>query len=502
MRDTSTGRVLVIDDDPGFGGMVAELLVERGFQATSVADPVEALRQIGEGGFAAAVVDLVMPQMSGLEVAERIREVSPETQTVILTGHADMDSAVEGIRHGVFDYLQKASLAAPRLWHSVEGAVEKWHLLRRNLELVDALADSNRLLEALHTSARAIAAEHHLDRLLEQVVGEARSACGAAGARVLLLSETPSGDFVVSAAAGDGSGTLRGMRLHPGKGLATLALERGETLLIADPVAHSRFDPRSDALASVGGLLVAPLSHDAVRGVLLVAGSRRATFGPPEREALATLAQHATVAIENALQQERAVNFFTHTSNLLVEFLEAVDLGLPGHSHGVAMLADLVTRRMGMSEIERRNVHFGALLHDVGKVRIDPALVQGHQPLSTEGRELMRRHPALGLDVLQPITAWEEVLAIVHAHHERWDGAGYPRGLAGEEIPQGARVVAIAEAYDAMARPAPLPRERHPKGPLAELEACAGTQFDPLIVRLFVATIREKGDPRGVAAGA
>ena len=100
------------------------------------------------------------------------------------------------------------------------------------------------------------------------------------------------------------------------------------------------------------------------------------------------------------------------------------------------------------------------------------------------------------MEMLKPIWALREILPIVHAHHERWDGNGYPLGLAGDEIPLGARVVAIAECFDAMARQTPHGSERTPEQALQELERCAGSQFDPQLVRLFTAELRQRGDPR------
>lgn len=495
--ERSAAKVLVVDDDAAFAGMVADLLTERGYVAVSVTDPREALRRVTADGFAAVLVDLVMPGMGGLELVERIRAQSPDTQVLILTGQGDIDSAVEGIRHGVFDYLRKSELQLGRLSRSVEEAVEKWRLIRRNRELLDALQESNRLLKALHASSAAIAGEQHLDRLLAHVVDAAQETCSAEAGRALLFERTHAGELVVETAEGDDADTLRGVRLRPGEGIGPLALERDETVLVQTPSAHPRYDPRCDGLpARLPGLMCAPLRHRGVHGVLAVAGSRRGAFTGADQEALTALAQQSAVAIDNTLQQERAVNFFTHASGILVEFIEAIDVHYPGHSRNVAVLADMLTRRLGLGEVERRNIHFGALLHDIGKVRIDPVLIRGSGPLSEEKRKAIEQHPALGLEILRPIILWEEVLAIVHAHHERWDGKGYPRGLAGEEIPLGARVVAVAEAYDAMARTTPHRRERHHGGPVAEIEACAGTQFDPRIVRLFVAELREHGDPR------
>jgi putative nucleotidyltransferase with HDIG domain len=169
-----------------------------------------------------------------------------------------------------------------------------------------------------------------------------------------------------------------------------------------------------------------------------------------------------------------------------------MDVFYPGHSRGVAALADMVTRRLGLSDAERRSVHYASLLHDIGKVMLDPAVLRAEGPLTGEARKIIEDHSALGVQLLKPITIWEDILPIIGAHHERWDGGGYPSGQRGEDIPVGARVVAVADAFDAMTRVTPHGKHRSADEALVELENCAGSQFDPRIVRLFVAEYRQR----------
>ncbi len=490
-------RVLIIDDDASFGGMVAEVLSEKGFDARSCVQPQDALTQATDGGIAVAVIDLVMPEMSGLTLAERIRAASPDTQVVILTGHADVDSAIAGIQRGVLDYIQKGELQTPRLERAVRAAVERHRLLRENRELVTRLRESNRLLKALHAIGADLSGEPHLDRLLRRLVESARELTLAATGRVLLLRRQGD-DLVIEASVGDGADTIRGARLQPGEGVATLALETDEAVHAERPREHARYSHRCDEMPTgLPGLLCAPLRHGRTYGVLMAAGrTGGGAFGADERDVLGILARQGAVAIDNALHHERAINFFTHASEILVSFLESTDVFYSGHSRGVAALADMVTRRLGLSNPERRSIHFGALLHDIGKLLIDPALLRSSGYASDDVRRRMQQHPALGLELLRPITLWEDILPIIHAHHERWDGKGYPRGLNAEDIPLGARVVSVADAFDAMTRNTPHGQERSADQALAELEAFSATQFDPRIVRLFIAEYREHGDPR------
>ncbi|HWW91750.1 MAG TPA: HD domain-containing phosphohydrolase [Vicinamibacteria bacterium] len=488
-------RILVVDDEPSFGSLVAEVLTERGFETVSLSDPLEALQRAGDGSFAAAVLDLVMPKMSGLELADGIRGVSPDTQILILTGHGDMDSAIEGIRHGVFDYIGKANLQMPRLERSVRQAVERWTLLRQNRELLEQLSRSNRHLRALLDVGVVLTGEPHLDRLLAGLVASAKELCGASAGRAVLFEPMAEGGMRVQLAVGDGSDSLPGARLGEQEGIATLVAGGGEAVLVVSAQDHPRYSVRCDEMPMArSGFLSAGLHHGGVRGALSVAGAEGGAFSPEDRDMLASLARQAAVAIENALAQERAINFFTHTSEILVSVMEGMDIFPPGHSRGVAALSDMMTRRLGMTDAERRSVHFAGLLHDIGKIRLDPAMLKSPNYASPEVRHHIQQHPALGAELLKPITVWADILPMIHGHHEWWNGKGYPRSLSGEEIPLGARVVAVAEAFDAMTRGTPYGGKRSPEDALREIQAFAGTQFDPKIARVFVAEYRAHGE--------
>jgi putative nucleotidyltransferase with HDIG domain len=487
-------RILVVDDEPSFGGLVADVLTEKGFETVCLADPLQALEKAGDGLFAAAILDLVMPEMGGLELADRIRAVSPDTQILILTGHGDMDSAIEGIRHGVFDYIGKANLQMPRLERSVRQAVERWSLLRENRGLLERLSRSNRHLRALLDVGVVLTGEPHLDRLLAGLVASAKELCGAVSGRALLFEPMAEGGMRVQLAVGDGSESLPGARLGEEEGIATLVAGGGEAVLAVRARDHARYSVRCDEMpVDRPGFLCAGLHHGGVRGALTVAGAGGGAFGPEDRDVLASLARQAAVAIDNALAQERAINFFTHTSEILVSIMEGMDIFPPGHSRGVAALSDMVTRRLGMTDAERRSVHFAGLLHDIGKIRLDPAILKSPNYASEEVRRHIRQHPALGAELLKPITVWADILPMIHGHHEWWNGKGYPRGLKGEEIPLGARVVAVAEAFDAMTRGNPFGKKRSPEEALTEIQAFAGTQFDAKIARIFVAEYRAHG---------
>jgi putative nucleotidyltransferase with HDIG domain len=489
-------RVIVVDDDVAFSAALVESLAHIGFAAVAESDPARVLALVSDGTFDVALVDLVMPAVSGTDLAGKIALASPDTRVLILTGQPDLDSAIEGIHQGVFDYLRKDELRIEDLRPLLRHAADRAWLSRENRELMRRLSDSNGLLEALNDLATTLTTENDPQRLLVRVVESARTLCKAERARALLLEETGSSGYVVVEAVGDGASLLKGVRLGTGEGIAAQAVASGDVVSLTGAKDSAHYSARVDDLGASGpGFVCAPLHRGLALGVLCVAGAHSGElFSPGGRMALQRLASHAAMAIDGALQRERTLNFFTHTCDLLVTLLDGMDVHYAGHSRRVATLADMITRRLGLGDDDRRHIHFGALLHDIGKMRVSLDVLSTKTTLSDRQRQAVREHPRLGVEILRPISLWQEVLSIVHYHHERWDGAGYPFGIAGEDIPLGARVVAVAEVFEAMLRGVPHPPGRTPEQALAEIEAKAGTQFDPRIARLFVGEFRLQGE--------
>jgi putative nucleotidyltransferase with HDIG domain len=150
-----------------------------------------------------------------------------------------------------------------------------------------------------------------------------------------------------------------------------------------------------------------------------------------------------------------------------------------------------MARRIGLDKERISVLRLGALLHDVGKLSVPSAVLLKHGPLDEDEMGQVQRHPAAGVRMLRSLGAPKEILPSVLHHHERWDGTGYPRGRAGERIPLEARILAIADSFDAMTSTRPYRTPRQVDDALNELERCAGTQFDPELVLVFRAAWNE-----------
>ena len=178
---------------------------------------------------------------------------------------------------------------------------------------------------------------------------------------------------------------------------------------------------------------------------------------------------------------------------VLMAAMSAHDEATADHSLGVSDLADRVAEQMHLPGRQRELVQHAARVHDVGKLAIPGEILRKPGSLTPTERELIETHPARGAEVLRRATALVELASVVHASHERWDGEGYPRRLAGQEIPLASRIVAVCDAYDAMVSDRPYRPARTHEEAVAELRRMAGSQFDPHVVEAFVGLFAEPG---------
>lgn len=171
----------------------------------------------------------------------------------------------------------------------------------------------------------------------------------------------------------------------------------------------------------------------------------------------------------------------------LSQAIESRDPYTRGHSDRVSSIAEVIARRLGWKRSRLAALRLGALLHDIGKLNLDEAVLRKPGPLDEREFNEIKRHPLAGARLIRSFEALRPALPYVLFHHERWDGRGYPSGRSREQIPSGARIVAVADAFDAMISVRPYRPQLSIHDALTELQDGAGTQFDPDVVRAFVA---------------
>ncbi|KUN85114.1 HD-GYP domain-containing protein [Streptomyces griseoruber] len=253
------------------------------------------------------------------------------------------------------------------------------------------------------------------------------------------------------------------------------------------------------ALKVCRGLFLRSLAPLAVHGLagLMMAVLWRSPYGP-----VAALLVLFPMAVSwwvfAQYHRERAAH--RATIRALVQAVDIKDGYTRGHSERVGQASVMIARELGMDESRVEVIRFAGILHDVGKLGVPTRLLRKDGPLTPEERRVIELHPEYGHEITRGISFLGEARSAILHHHERIDGSGYPYGLAGRQIPEPARVVAVADAFDAMTSTRSYSRARPVEVALAELERCAGTQFDPRMVTALVRVIgREGWHPRVTA---
>jgi HD-GYP domain-containing protein (c-di-GMP phosphodiesterase class II) len=261
---------------------------------------------------------------------------------------------------------------------------------------------------------------------------------------------------------------------------------------------NKRFDRQNKFLTR--NMLCVPLeSKGKVMGVLQAINKTRGNWDTKEKRLLDTLAHQVAIAVENSLLYQKLKNQFYETVFAMANAVDAKDRYTGGHTKRVAYFSEMIAKYMGLSRDQVEEVRLTAILHDIGKIGIDDKVLKKEAPLDKSEWEHMKLHPELGYKILAGIPSMKKISEGMRFHHERPDGHGYPQGLKGEEIPLIARIISVADTFDAMTSNRPYRKGMEYEVAFAEIVQQRGKQFDEKVVDAFVKafTLERMGKKRG-----
>jgi putative nucleotidyltransferase with HDIG domain len=334
--------------------------------------------------------------------------------------------------------------------------------------------------------------------ILEAAVEELHRAFGYYLCTIVRTRE----DGYVESVAGRGEAysRLAGQRWYQPRdaGLIGRCLRERQPVIENDVQAQPDYQPTPET-AAVRAELVVPLwVGDSLWGVVNIEETGDADFDEDDARLVQTVADQVGAALRSATLYQQLDSAYVGTVQALASALEAKDSYTADHSRAVVDRAHAVGVRLGMSEPELRTLRFAAIFHDIGKVSVQDEVLAKRGPLTPAERTSIEGHTVVGEQILSSVDFLSEVLPLVRHEHERWDGHGYPDGLAGEQIPLGSRIVLACDAYDAMTSDRPYRAAMSDAQARAELLAGAGTQFDERVVAALLQVLDES--PRQPAA--
>lgn len=262
-----------------------------------------------------------------------------------------------------------------------------------------------------------------------------------------------------------------------------------------DETAEKQVDSVTGALAA---LCVPLISSEGVIGAIAVGSrDRDFRFSSDDVRLLSTIANHVTIAIGNIELFSSLQEAYLATVRSLAAAVDAKDTYTRGHSDSVAHYANAIAKRLGLASGQCTALEMAAYLHDIGKIGVREEILLKPGKLDDDEMSQMRHHPLIGANILKPVAFPWPIAPVVRHHHEHFDGSGYPAGLKGEEIPLLARILTVADAYEAMTTDRPYRRGRTAEEAIEELHACTSTHFDGRVVDALVEALKEMDDDTG-----
>ncbi len=466
-------RVLIVDDEKFIRDILADFLGMEGYVVRTAEDGAAALGELKNQAYDIVISDLKMPRMGGIELLDQISSAAPNALTVIMTGFGTVETAIDAMKRGAYDYILKP-FKVEEVIHVVQRGIEKQRLAAENIRLKEAVS--------LYKVSEAIQASLSLEEVMATV--------GDTAVHEL------HGDLV-STWLEDGQGGFferqRVVQQSPPLEADLGALSReafishfadSSTLLEHGPRTE-RFFARQPELAPQS-LVAVPLKMKSrlLGWIAVLSFTKTKRFDEGQRKVLAIVGSRAAAAIENARLYEDLQATFQQTIEGLAQAIDKMDRYTAGHSSRVAMYAVYLALRLGLDEHEQEIVRQSALMHDIGKIG---CVMNLNKPgkLTQDEYEIFKKHPGFGRDILDPIKFLHPLVPGVHLHHERWDGRGYPLGLKGNDVPLMARIIAVADTYDAMTSDRAYRKALPHEVAVNEIERCSGSQFDPEVAQTF-----------------
>ncbi len=343
-------------------------------------------------------------------------------------------------------------------------------------------------LQALYKMGLAVNATMDLGKLLNLLSQKSMATMKAQVGYILMLNEK-TGNLSIGGAAGiseDFDLELE-IPLKPG-GVSFWVMNNNKPKLVEDVDKEREFSKMSRLGFIRESVICAPLTEkDKVIGTITIANPiDGSSFGISDIELLSTIAAQASIAIRNARLYEAQETTYLNTVQALVSAIEASDAYTRGHSERVTRYSLALAKRLGMEGEPLKQLEQAAVLHDIGKIGIDVALLHKKEKLTAADIDVLKLHPSIGVRILEPIHFLGTVREIIEQHHERFDGNGYPNGLSAEEWRLEGKILAVCDTYDAMTSDRPYRKALSHEIAIQEIRDHSGTQFDPQVAAAFI----------------
>ena len=478
-------KILIIDDEDFILQLSSDILSKSDYAVSTASDGRQGIKLLDNDRFDLILTDIKMPNITGLDVIRHVRTSNKEMPIIVITGHGTLDIAIDSLRLGAQGFILKPFTPA-ELRNAVTEALEKTRLLSENIRM--------RALMPLFEVSKEIIGEVDTKVLFKLLVDTTVKETRAD--RVCLATvNDETGSFRIEEAYGASPDYVDKFEHIYSKELSELFLKNINPVLISPGAQLPPELERAVKSDDIALSICVPLTtRGKITGLISVCrNSKNRPFTSSEIELVSVLSGQAAAAIENAHLYEKLEQSYLSMMVALSCVVEARDLYTDKHMKDIAEYSVDIANKMGLAEDEVENIRKAALLHDLGKISIPDNILMKPGKLTDEEVEIIKKHPENGAKIIEPVEPLRNAKDIIRHHQECYDGSGYPDGLKGEAIPLGARIIAVADSFGAMTTDRPYRKALTVEEAVKEIKRCSGTQFDPDIVKQFLALLKEKG---------
>lgn len=475
--------ILTLDDDPIMTSTVQAYFQRSGYRVDVENDPNRAIERIRNGSYDILLLDFLMTPICGDQVVAQVRQFNQDIFIILLTGHKSMAPPIKTIRAlDIQGYYEKSDR-----FDQLELLVESCAKSIRQMRTIRSYKDG---LSTIMDSLPQIYDLQSVDSMADGILRTVMSLlpCTSVMLTLDINSSREPGEpwepHFISRAVGENFSALDPAQaqalLHSLEGKSSQVVEDRRLLL---PLLDSSGAP----MGFLSLDLKAPSKYDQIQ--LMEVLARQASSALCNAH-LHVLVQEKNVQLDRAYSKLK--DGYLEIISAIRRIVDAKDIYTRGHSDRVSRYAVLIARKLGRDRRYCEQVRIAGLFHDVGKLSIPDEILRKDARLTDEEYEVIKTHSRNGADILSHITQFHAILPAVLSHHERYDGTGYPDGLKGEEIPEMARIIAAADAFDAMTSNRRYRQSLNFARAVEELRSGRGTQFDPHIVDVLLQVIQEE----------
>jgi response regulator RpfG family c-di-GMP phosphodiesterase len=481
-RNSLSKRILIVDDYSPTRQLITDALNQSGrYEISEAENGIEALDKCVQNPFDLVISDVMMPGGGGMELLSKLKDMCPDTSVIMITAQPAVELTVSAMKKGAIDFLKKP-FNIDDLLYKVQICLFEKKLMgedRSNTNNVEVkIKDKTKELSVkgfIYDSFEKFEGDNEtifkklVDLSLNVVDGEECS---------LLLFDEESGVFHPKIIKSQDRETYEQGTIPVLQGIFRQVVEKKGALMI-----HSSEHPQI-----APSMICAPLMiRNNVFGILCIRKkTNREQFTKKDLDYIVSLTKRASLNLENQILYESVYNSVLDTFQSLIDSVQIRDHYTEEHCNRTTQLSLKIAEGMHCTEREREALKIAGMLHDVGKIAIPDSVLLKPDRLTFEEFAIVKTHSDVGDRILKPLFLFDQERNIILHHHERWDGKGYPGGLSGTDIPFLARILAVADSFDAMTSNRPYRPAMERSIAIEELKKNRNLQFDGNIVDAFL----------------